>query len=208
MNRKKILIALISLFVVTVFFTVLQQTQKQDVRIYLEEPDITVSIYREGGDGSPVHTLSTSSTISLPEGPYAAVPSGEKADSTPIRFNVGDETSTVSINPPYRASYLSQVLEGEKNSLHNVITNEFPSIISEYDINTGSLFQKGEWYGTVLSYDSSDPREERDTYRVVLKQTESGDWAIAAGPEIVLTSFKYPDVPLSVLVETNTLLID
>jgi hypothetical protein len=108
----------------------------------------------------------------------------------------------VAQTPSLTKTQLDQELQAELPTITSVITGVYPKVASDYTINKGQLFDKGEWYGTTLSYHGSDTLN-RDTLRVLL-QKKQNVWIMRTTPPVPLLSAELlPDVPKSVLKTIN-----
>jgi len=97
---------------------------------------------------------------------------------------------------------LGKELQTERPTIIEVLTTAYPKIKTSYIISEGQLYDKGEWYGTTLTYKGKDSLN-RDTLRVLM-QKKQGVWVLrTTPPQILLSTVEYPDVPKSVLVSIN-----
>jgi len=97
---------------------------------------------------------------------------------------------------------LSDRLQTELPTITGVITAAYPKIATDYAVNKGQLFDKGQWFGTILTYKGSDTLN-RDTLRVLLEKKD-GVWILrTTPPEPILSAKKYPDVPIDILRTIN-----
>ncbi len=97
---------------------------------------------------------------------------------------------------------LAARLKKEQSTILGVLTTAYPKIKTDYSINQGQLFGKGEWYGTTLTYKGTDSMN-RDTLRVLM-QKKHGVWTLRTTPPVpLLSTVEFPDVPKSVLQEIN-----
>lgn len=97
---------------------------------------------------------------------------------------------------------LSEQLKSELPTILGVLNSKYPKIATDYVVNSGQLFDRGEWFGTTLSYRGTDTAN-RDTLRVLLQKV-NGIWKIrTTPPEMILSAKDYPDVPKSILKAIN-----
>ncbi len=181
------------------------------VSIVFKQDNISAKLYKSIGDtdsdddkGPELKILTKSESISLQDGEYFLVAEGETIATTPIGFTVQGKDTTVEVDPSYSQSYLKRQLEGQVATIHALIKQKYPTIIADYTIQEGQLYQKGDWYGTVLTKNISDQRDVADFYRVVLHKN-STTWEVIDSPVLVLTSSEFKNVPIDVLKSINTL---
>jgi hypothetical protein len=97
---------------------------------------------------------------------------------------------------------LEQKLVQELPLITSVLVSKYPLIASNYTIEKGQLFDRGQWFGTTLTYHGPD-NDNRDTLRVLL-QKKGEVWTLRTTPPRPLLSAKdFPDVPLSILKTIN-----
>jgi hypothetical protein len=97
---------------------------------------------------------------------------------------------------------LTAQLKEDEPTIIGVLTANYPSIKTDYLINSGKLYDQGEWYGTTLTYKGADSMN-RDTLRVLM-QKKQGIWTLrTTPPQILLSTKEFPDVPKSVLQSIN-----
>lgn len=93
-------------------------------------------------------------------------------------------------------------LETEKPTIQGVLMAAYPKIGTDYTIVREQLFDKGQWYGALLTYKGTD-LDNRDTLRVLM-QKKDGAWVLrTTPPQPLLAAKQYPDVPRSVLQSIN-----
>ena len=97
---------------------------------------------------------------------------------------------------------LLKQLQLEESTILGVLTTAYPKITTDYNIAEGKLYDKGEWYGTTLTYRGKE-NLSRDTLRVLM-QKKQGLWVLrTTPPQILLSTVEFPDVPKSVLMQIN-----
>lgn len=168
----------------------------------LENDTASITIYNS--DDKEVGKLSSNSDISLQAGEYYIIPGGENIATDKIAFTVNKDDTNVIINPPYTKEYLESVLKGEKLAIEAAITTKYPSLISEYTIKHGTLYERGDWFGGLLAPKVSDIRDERDAYRIVLHKKDTS-WEVIRRPEYTLSSSRYKEVPITILRAVNAI---
>lgn len=97
---------------------------------------------------------------------------------------------------------LDTQLTAELPAISSVLSAAYPTIASDYIINRGKLYHKGEWYGTTLTYKGTDI-DNRDTLRVLMQKKDTV-WTIrSTPPQPLLTSKAVGDVPKDILKDIN-----
>lgn len=172
------------------------------VTFTLEDGTSTMSIYDTNGK-EVKKSLPGGSTF-LREGKYYIIPSGEDIASDKINFTVEKENKNITVNPPYSKQYLEKLLEKERAAIETAIASKYPSLISGYTIESGTLYERGDWYGGLLAPKTSDKREQKDPYRIVLRK-KNGSWEVVRRPEYILTASRYKEVPIEILRAINKL---
>ena len=103
---------------------------------------------------------------------------------------------------PLTGRELDNLLQTELPTHAEVLTAKFPTAVDLYTINQGQLFDRGQWYGTTLTYRGSD-EDNRDTLRVLM-QKKDGVWIVrTTPPQLLLSQKSYPDVPKAILQTIN-----
>lgn len=103
---------------------------------------------------------------------------------------------------PAKKVDLVATLESEKPTIHGALLAAYPKISTDYTITREQLFDKGQWYGALLTYKGTDT-DNRDTLRVLM-QKKDGAWALrTTPPRMLLAAKQFPDVPRSVLQSIN-----
>lgn len=111
-------------------------------------------------------------------------------------------TPTPSASTKPTASKLKEKLQSELPTIMSVMTAAYPKITTDYTVNTGQLFDEGQWFGTTLTYRGTDS-DNRDTLRVLL-QKKNGVWVLrTTPPRLILSAKEFPDVPKSILKTIN-----
>lgn len=97
---------------------------------------------------------------------------------------------------------LNKLLDSERATIIGVLTAAYPNIEKNYTVADGKLYEKGEWYGTTLTYHGKDTLN-RDTLRILM-QKKHGVWVLrTTPPQILLSTVEFTDVPKSVLDSIN-----
>lgn len=97
---------------------------------------------------------------------------------------------------------LDALLLSERQTIQGVLYAAYPKAHDDYTLTREQLFDKGEWYGALLTY--NNPKStNRDTLRVLMEK-KSNVWILRTKPPQPLLSTKeFPDAPRSVLVTIN-----
>jgi hypothetical protein len=204
--KKNILITLIVLtLLITGFVTYQYFSSFKEVSFSVKQTGLTVDVYKVDKSDQKIGSFSSDTKLSLQNGDYYYILTGQKVDATHHTFTLTDIVKTVGIDPDYSDAYLASVLNTENTAIQSVIMSAYPAVMGQYDIFSSQLFKKGEWYGGLLKYRTSDPNELRDPYRVILHKVNN-TWVIVYNPEIVVTKTNFPDVPVEILTSVNNLL--
>jgi hypothetical protein len=205
--KKNILLSSIVIVLILIGFVTYQYFNSfKEVSFLVKQTDLTIDIFKVNKDNSQkINSFSGDTKLSLQNGNYYYVANGKKVDSSHHTFSLTSTVKTITIDPDYSSAYLAGVLAAENTTIQTVISAAYPTVIKQYDIFSSQLFQKGEWYGGVLKYRTSDPNEMRDPYRIIM-HFENNKWVIVHYPEIVVTKTNYPTVPVEILNAVNTLL--
>ena len=159
-----------------------------------------ITVYNR--DENEVGKLQENGSLRLQNGEYTYRPLGEMWSTDPVGFTV-DSDEEISVNPSYSDDHRYEILRRENPAIVGVINNTFGDTMRDFTIETGTIYQQGDWYATLLSQDSLPGGQDGDIYRIVLHKVD-GTWQIAAGPEIVLGAPVYPDVPYEILKDINS----
>jgi hypothetical protein len=187
----------------------------QDVSVVIKNPAGSVKLQLFAAEevdhnlkpiGDALRTITTDETFSIKKGAYVLVPSGENIDTAPLSFVLADKPVTQTIDLPYTQSYLEQLASQELPAITAALTAEYPKVATDYTLNPGKLYHRGEWYGTTIA--NKQGTEEYifgDTLRVLLEK-QNGQWVVLSEPpEIILTTPVYKNVPVEVLRDINSL---
>lgn len=154
--------------------------------------------------GTELEKISGNKTVSLQKGEYYLVASGPNLSKDPIHFSVINKPVAVEVDPDYSSEFLAQQLAVEAPAITSAMIAQYPLISSDYTVTNGTLYQKGTWYGALLTKKVSDPRDQQDYYRVVMHK-ENEKWKVINKPELILTTTDFKDVPIEVLRAINKL---
>ncbi len=204
--KKNIIISFILIVIaITALVTYQYISSFRQINFLIKQSNVTVDIYKTGNDDQKLSTLTSDGAVSLQNGDYYYVASGEKVDTVNHLFKVTPSTKTIEIDPDYSSSYLSGVLVDESSSIQAVISSTYPTLITQYDTFDQKLFKKGQWYGGLLRNRIDNQDGFKDTYRIILHK-ENNKWVIVHYPEIVVTKANFSNVPIDVLTSVNKLL--
>ncbi len=154
--------------------------------------------------GQLVEHVTSGQTYKLKKGLYLLRLNGEGIATDDVPVKVGAIPVETSLNPNYSTDHLKTLLASEQADIQAAILASNPKIGSLYKINAGTLYQRGEWYGTTLSYKGTETLS-RDTLRLVAHKVK-GEWFVVTNPpQISLSASKYPSVPHDVLSAVNAI---
>lgn len=207
MNKQvTIIIALIATVIIAATASYILSLHKVDIT--LKDADMAGSILRYGeeedDDVVTVTTVDDSKSVKLQDGSYGYLPNNTKYDSTPLKFEVAGKDTSIEINPDYSKERLATLLQDELPNITPIITTAYGQVLDSYDIKPGSLYKKGEWYGTTIIEHAEPGGNYGDTYRVILRKID-GNWKIEASPSLVLTTHDNPTIPKEILTSVNNL---
>lgn len=210
MKKKPLIIAgavvAIIVIAIVVRFLIPAQLPTSQVTFKFARDGIAVDVFandEEGGKSEKITTVTSDSSLSLKQGAYYYIASGENIAPTSIKFDVVAD-KTVEVNPTYTDEYLAFILDPEVGAINDVIKQTYPLVIDRYDIQRGRLYQQGQWFGTTLIDKQSTPKNPYDPYRIVL-QKENGKWETVTKPELLISSLVYPGIPTDILQTLNRL---
>jgi hypothetical protein len=166
------------------------------------EAGTSIAVY--SSEDKLIKELPTRGNLSLREGEYYLIPSGENIASDKIAFTVGDSDSSIEVTPPYNRAYLDTLLQTELPKIGSAVAAKYPTLISGYELQSGKLYERGEWYGGLLKPKVSDIRDQRDPYRIVLHKVDDR-WEVVRRPEYILSSSRFDQVPIAILRDVNSL---
>lgn len=93
---------------------------------------------------------------------------------------------------------LNEQLTLEESTIIAVLVEKYPKISTDYVVNKGQLFDKGQWYGTTLTYKGSNI-DNRDTLRVLMYKKDD-IWTLkTTPPRPILSAKDFPDAPKTIL---------
>lgn len=203
--KKKIIISILILIALICGGLLLKYFLSfKNVTINLSDDTSSLTIFNS--NNIEIHNIKDSQTIKIQTGNYIFIPEGEKISSDAITVVI-TKHETINIDPDYSNIYLESILETEKTKIQKLFNDKYPNIITNYTIKNYQLFKKGEWFGGILVKNNSSFNNKKDTFRFVAKKTD-GVWEIINYPDLILTAKDYPDVPLDILNEINSIDIE
>ena len=198
-TRNTIIFSLVLLGAVIVAIVLFYIASFRTVTFNFVPDDLeSITIYQ---DDQQVGFLDESGSLRLQPSDYTYKPNGDRYSEATAFTVEGDITITV--DPSYSDAYRREILQAENPRIVEVIRSSFPGIINGFTINTGTIYQKGDWYATTLTQHPLPGGQQGDIYRIVLHKVDN-TWQIATGPEIVLGAPVYPDVPYDILKDINS----
>lgn len=177
-------------------------TSFHTVSFKLARQPLKAAIFKKESDQF-IATISQDAQQSLQNGDYYIKPSGDNVDPASIPFTVTKE-ATVTIDPSYASDFLFRTLDDQIDDIHAALIEQYPQLISQFNIKHGKLLEKGEWYVTLLTYKNSSNDNPRDNYRAILHY-ENNEWKVVNKPEIVPTKYNFQTVPQTVLEQAQKL---
>lgn len=207
---KKYILIIGSALIVTagVFGYLVYRASLHTVSLTLAPTVQQVTVFRENQTASDNDTIpgvqlaqtSASTTISLQNGDYYAIPKGNNLVTDKIYFTVKDVDQRITIDPDYTTSYLEKQLTSNLPAIQRSIDQSFPVVAPRYTLTSSQLYKKGDWFGGILA-----PQDTAlDEYKVIVRKNGQ-KWEVVGIPQIVLTSTAFPKVPTDVLTQTNRL---
>ncbi len=122
--------------------------------------------------------------------------------STPQPAQPPQQQPTTDTAPKPSADELSAMLDDEMEAIADALTSAYPDAANLYTINKGKLYDRGQWYGTTLTYRGPDT-DNRDTLRILM-QKKGNKWIVrTTPPQPLLSTVTYPDVPKEILQNIN-----
>lgn len=200
MNKRFIAIVIAVVAVaIAAFVTVEYLSSLQKVIFVYDQTqgDVHLSGERIQGEMS----ITPNKEFSLQKGTYKIHISGDDAKSDTRTLNVQNIpiTQTIPISLPDKK--LQELLDKERSAISAIITKQYPQLSSLYTMRE-TLYNRGEWYGAVLTYKGTDT-DNRDTLRLIAHK-QAGQWKLITTPPKPLVSVaEYPSVPREVLDAIN-----
>lgn len=200
MNKKALIITIASLVVAFAIIGILFYMQTfRTIHFDIKKENVKVVIHK---DDSTIVSFTADTDVKLQKGDYIYTTDGSNYANTPQSFTVGDDNTTVTVNPPFSDAYRTKVLNAELPAITKVLLKAYPILSTDFTIAEGDIYDDGTWYGTTLTQKPNSASEQGDMYRIVLKK-EKADWVIKTKPELVLSARDYPNIPFEILSDLN-----
>lgn len=209
MNSKRILafviLPLVLFFGLIYIFGRTHSSQQVTIN-YVHSQDVTVYDASESQTNKTVlikHISESGESLKLKRNhTYIVKSKGENGyEDSSVGFVLADQPKTININPFYSKDKLAALLKAEQGAIKQALSAAY-SKINLYKIDRGKLYHWGKWYGTILRY-KGPYSQSSDSVRVVLAK-EGGVWKIKTDPpDITLSKFVFPDVPVDILRDVN-----
>lgn len=145
--------------------------------------------------------LNKSGQIQLADGTYYVTPVGDIVSDEAIPITVDDSHTEFTINPYYSDKHLAKLLTSEVASIKKRIQEAYP-ITDGYIIDTGRLYQSGEWYATSLSLPVTEADLMPDSYYIILHKTND-TWQIVGKPSLYFKYADHKDIPVDIIKDVN-----
>lgn len=201
MNRRYIIYGISALVVAVgaiVWFGYLGSLQK--VTLIYDESQGKVQL--SGNRISGTIDTKPNQEMTLQKGVYQLRITGENAkhETRTLLVQETPVTQTVPISLPDKK--LGELRVQEFSAIQEAATKHYPALLDLYIFNDGTLYDRGQWYATTLTYKGED-RDNRDTLRLIA-QKESNTWKLVTKPLQPLVYAKdHPDVPKGIIDSIN-----
>lgn len=207
MTQKRIIAAIISIIlVIGVALGIRELLRYHTLSFTFSSTVSSIDIYEdiENSDKPNVTArLSSSGSARLKEGQYYLIPKGNNIAQDKINFSVSKD-ETIAIDPSYSLQYLGSLAAAEQPAILSLLNKQYPTTMTTYEIDSVTLYQKGEWAGVLLTPKGMDRQNPSSYYRAVI-QKMNGVWKVISSPQVVLTLDNTPGVPRSILIAINTI---
>ena len=209
MRRRGLIIAALVIVALVVFWVFLSYRLSLRTMTISFKNISSVSVYKSesldsGNNPKPIKVVSGSGTVlKLPKGSYALYYKGKPGYESLYKYiYLYKNGQSFDLNPEYSQESLDKIRKQELPAILKSISNKY-SNIGLYDIKPGEIYNNGSWYGTTLVYKGGDVFNS-DTLRIVLHK-EGGVWVVKTDPpDIVLSKFRYNNIPEAVLNKVNS----
>lgn len=205
-NKRNIFFAAVVIVAASVVISVFSYINSQQTVVvrYKNISKVTIQKLSQGSKSLEKETIYKKSgeKIKISKGHYLLKYTGSEGYASDYEnINVGDKPVSIYLDPSYSDQKLSGMLNSDFESIKTFLNTKYQKM-SDYIIQKGKLYKKGQWYGTTLQYNGVD-LFNYDTLRLVMKK-QDGVWQVVTNPpNIVLASKDYPDVPLDILRDIN-----
>ena len=123
-----------------------------------------------------------------------------------FRSEVRNDES-VPIDPYYSTQYLATAFSSELPHIKAALSSKYPSLGSNYTIDTGTFYHYGDWYSTTFYNAAPNPGDGVDIYGVILHKVGE-TWDITGTPNLVFNYAANPSIPKDIVDSTNHLVND
>ena len=148
-----------------------------------------------------LQALSGSKVITLEAGAYN-ITTKATADyvETQQAFTVEDKPLTIEVKPDYNATKLKTILSSERPAIIAAIHRQAPPEVKKYyTVQTGWLYQRGDWFGTKLVWKGIDNATYDSDTLLLVAHKKDGKWEVVTKPPALTVSHVlYPEIPISI----------
>ncbi|MDO8336608.1 MAG: hypothetical protein Q7T74_07610 [Candidatus Saccharibacteria bacterium] len=205
-NKRNISFLLIIFFVIGLvvsIFGYINSQQTVSVK-YKNISKVTIQKIGQGSKSLGKETVYKKSgeKITLMKGSYLLKYTGIDGYASDYEnINLNEKPVFISLDPDYSNSRLSSILEDNFEDIKIILNAKYKNM-SDYNIQKGKLYKKGQWYGTTLQYSGNDVFNY-DTLRLVMEKKGDTWRLVTSPPNIILSSKDYPNIPVDVLRDVN-----
>lgn len=197
MRTKLIIILVVAVAAVIAALFLSDFLQQKTVTFTLRDQGYSVEI---GNTTSTITSFDSSSAVRLKPGSYYYAVVGENFSTQRTPFTV-TEDETITVQPVYSDSYLANLSSEASAEIITLITTSYPQIAGRFITDEPKLLMKGDWAAGKLTQDV-DPRQSPDVYRYIVQKV-NGSWRIVAEPELTISKYTHPNIPLTVIRAAN-----
>jgi len=205
MKKTAIYIYASLVIAVLLIFGFVRLSSFHSISFKTEHTGLTTELYRQVNErkSEKIGTVENGSKLTLEAGNYYYLATGEHVAPKVGKFEV-TRSEEIAIQTNFTGDYLVSLLGPEEPTIHAAISRYNPKVDTYFTINKGTLYGRGDWYGTTLTSKKDDPVQPNDNYRVVLNK-QNGQWRVIGKPELILSAPDYPNVPKEFLSRINQL---
>lgn len=108
----------------------------------------------------------------------------------------------VEITPAFSDEKLQDMYTDEEAVIKKVLLETYPDTDELYRITHDRLYEQGEWFGVILTYDGSAVFNRDDVGLIMQKKGDK--WEVVTKPPLpAINPYNYAQVPLSVVTDIN-----
>lgn len=209
MNKRLIIIISAAILLIVSGLVVGELIQYKSVSFRIAEPTVSVDVYNKTGDSldpasSPkIASATNNQSVSLKNGEYFYVPSGNNIDNSAVAFSVNGNT-TVDVISPYSRDYLSVIAQQESSAVKAAMLEKYPDVMAKFNYDSITAYGRGQYIGIILTPVDMDQHNPSGYYRAVL-QKNGESWSVIGRPEIVLTKHNTPGITIDILTAINSI---